>query len=473
MKSTDKNNPAKVMIGLEIHLHLNTESKMFCACPTKASEPNSACCPTCLGLPGAKPVLNRKALEYGLKLALALNCRINQEFFFSRKTYFYPDMSKNYQITQYEKPIAEKGFLELKNGKRIGITRVHLEEDPAALVHKGGIQKAAFTLVDYNRAGIPLAEVVTDPDLSSPSEAREFMQQLLNILSYLGVYESDAVLKADANISSGSDRVEIKNITGFKSIERALCFELERQQTVLGKGEKIVQHTRLFDEETGKTVFLRGKESEEDYGYIADPDLPTFSLEREDIEELKAGLPELHFLKAKRLAKELSIPLEQAEVIVADYTLGRVFEETAKKADAKLAADFFSRELLAIINHDNLNPKDLNLKASDWIELLSLLKEDKITAKTAKETAIAVIHEKVNPAKYIKERGWIKDLREGALKELVEKVLGEEKEAVKDFKQGNQKSLHYLVGKVMRLAQGKADPNDARKEVERALNKKK
>src|SRR3989344_4295540 len=239
----------KAVIGLEIHIQLDTESKLFCSCPTRASAgPNTAVCEVCLGMPGSKPVLNKKAVDYALMVALALNCRANREFFFSRKTYFYPDLAKNYQTTQYEVPVGEAGFLEV-DGKRVRIRRVHLEEDPASLVHEGGVGKSAYSLVDYNRSGIPLVEIVTEPDMESPAQARRFLDTLLTTLNYLGVYaHGESVLKADCNISlKGGERVEVKNVTGFRAVEDALEAEFARQKVAVAAGERIVQHTRGFD----------------------------------------------------------------------------------------------------------------------------------------------------------------------------------------------------------------------------------
>ena len=261
------------MIGLEVHVELNTKTKLFCSCPTKGNEePNSRTCEVCLGHPGSKPVLNKKAVEFALKLCLALNCKINPELIFSRKSYFYPDMAKNYQITQYDIPLGKKGKLNLSSGKEIGITRVHMEEDPASLVHPGGMQQSSYVLVDYNRSGNPLVEIVTEPELSNAADARDFMKNLITILTYLEIFdENNNIIKADANISikeSGFVKAEVKNITGFKEIERALNYEIERQKKEVKEGKKLHQETRAWDSEKGLSFSLRKKETEEDYGYI-------------------------------------------------------------------------------------------------------------------------------------------------------------------------------------------------------------
>ena len=301
-----------IIIGLEVHIQLDTGSKLFCGCATTGSdEPNSRTCEVCIGAPGSKPVLNKKAVDYALRLCLALECKISPSLIFSRKSYFYPDMAKNYQISQYEIPLGEKGKLKLSNGKEVGITRVHMEEDPAALIHPAGMTGSNFVLIDYNRSGDPLCEVVTEPDLESPEEARDFMKQLITVINYLKIFnDSHCVIKADANISikeSGYTRVEIKNITGFKEIERALKYEVERQKQ---EKDSIVQETRAWDSEIGITRAMRKKEVEEEYGYIIEPDLVETEITKKWIEEVKSEMPELAQEKAKRFAKEMKIDPE-------------------------------------------------------------------------------------------------------------------------------------------------------------------
>ncbi|MBI2652073.1 Asp-tRNA(Asn)/Glu-tRNA(Gln) amidotransferase subunit GatB [Candidatus Woesearchaeota archaeon] len=289
---------SNIVIGLEIHIELDTKTKLFCSCPTKGSEePNTRTCETCLGMPGSKPVLNKKSVEFALKLCLALNCEISPELIFSRKSYFYPDMSKNYQISQYEMPLGRNGKLRLRNGKEIGITRVHIEEDPASLIHPVGLKESQYVLVDYNRSGNPLVEIVTEPDLTSPEEAREFMKQLITVLNYLEIFDiNEGIIKADANVSikeSDYTRIEIKNITGFKEIERALVYEVNRQKEEIKHHKKIEHETRAWDSEKGITFSLRKKETEEDYGYIIDTDLTVVEITDKLISDVKKNMPEL------------------------------------------------------------------------------------------------------------------------------------------------------------------------------------
>ncbi len=456
-----KENIAKgdVMIGLECHVQLDTVSKLFCGCPTKAEEPNSACCEVCLGFPGSKPVLNKKALDYALKVALALNCEINTEFFFSRKTYFYPDMSKSFQITQYEVPVGKNGIVTLSSGKKIRIQRIHIEEDPAALIHESGLSSSQNTLVDYNRSGIPLIEVVTAPDLVNPQEARDFLDQLTTILNYLKVFDlQEGTLKVDSNISlAGGKRVEVKNITGKKGVEKALAFEAVRQKGILLKGGEVLMETRAFNEKTFTTMSMRAKETEADYGYIFEPDLPAFELDNDYLAAVKKELPELHDLKARRFSEEYGLDEYTSGVLASNPLLGQLFEEISKEVDAKLAAKFTSRELLAISNYNNIPLEKMDIAVKELVALLQLLESGKVSEKNAKQALIKYVLEKVSPTSYIEQEGLAKDLDEGKVNEAIEKVIAENEQAVADFKAGGEKALNFLVGKVMQETRGKAD----------------
>jgi len=448
-----------VMIGLECHVQLATDSKLFCGCPTQAKEPNSACCPVCLGHPGSKPVLNAKALDFALKVALALDCEINREFFFSRKTYFYPDMPKNFQITQYEIPIGLNGKITLPSGKEIRVRRVHLEEDPAALVHEAGMAASNFCLVDCNRAGIPLVEIVTEPDMEAPAEAREFLDQLTTILSYLKVYSSSSgTLKADCNVSVyGNNRVEVKNVTGKKGVEAALSFEVGRQKSLLLNEKEIVRETRAFDEKTLTTRSTRTKETEEDYGYITETDLTAFKLSTEEIEKMRKALPELHSAKAKRFMKEFSLDDYSAKVLAGNFRLGILFEEIAKNVEPKAVANFLTRELMAVVNRSELDLDSLELDSEEISSLLQMLLGNRITEKVAKEAIIAYLTKGTKPMLFVEKGGLAKDLSEKDIENAVEKAMAENKQAVADLKRGQQKSLNFLVGQVMRLTRAKAD----------------
>ncbi len=467
-------NKEGVMIGLECHVQLNTDSKLFCGCKTEAEKPNSATCPTCLGHPGSKPVLNAKALDYAMKVALALDCSLNKEFFFSRKTYFYPDMPKNFQITQYEIPVGVKGEVLLSSGKKVSITRVHLEEDPAALVHEGGMGKSFYSLVDYNRSGIPLVEIVTEPDFETPKEARDFLDQLTTILSYLKVFSPPTgTLKADCNVSVyGNARVEVKNVTGKKGVEKALAFEIARQKNLLLNEKPIVRETRAFDEKTMTTKATRTKETEEDYGYITESDLTMFSFSEEQLEELRSRLPEFHQAKAKRIQAQYSLDEYTARVLANTLTLADLFEDISKKqVDAKTVARFLTREIMAIANRSNLDLDKINLDPDELLALFEWFLKGKITEKVVRESLITYLTKGTPPMDFIEKQNLVKDLNQDDVEKFVEEVLARNKSALVDLKRGKQKSLHFLVGEVMRLSRAKADPKLVQKLILKNLKR--
>jgi aspartyl-tRNA(Asn)/glutamyl-tRNA(Gln) amidotransferase subunit B len=470
--SSEKEIGEKVIIGLEIHAYLNTDSKLFCSCSTDSNgaEPNSKVCPICLGHPGCKPVLNAKAVELATKIGLALNCQINKDFFFSRKTYFYPDMAMNYQITQYEVPVAQKGYVNLSNGKKIGITRAHIEWDPAALIHPNGMGKSNYVQIDYNRSGLPLIEIVTEPDISTPKEAREFLNSLENILKYLNVLKPDSTLKVDSNISIyPNDRVEIKNISGYAAVEKALNFELLRQRRELRMNKPIEQHTRAYNADNGTTVELRKKESESDYGYIFDPDLVKVSLTEEQVEQVRKDMPELPEAKAIRFQNDYGLNEYDARVITSDKYLGDLFAKLAQKSDTKIAARLLTRELLAILNHDSLSLNDVQVSVEALVELISLIKEGKVSDKNTKQSMINYISgDKTKPKEYL-EKNNLLILEKINIDEIVSKVLLENNSAAEDYNKGNQKSFNFLVGLVMRETKGTVSPQEVQDIVRKKL----
>lgn len=461
----------KTIIGLEVHVQLGTKSKLFCGCSTSSAEPNHHTCPTCLGYPGSKPVLNEAAIEIGTRIATALSFTINNPFYFSRKTYFYPDLAKNYQITQYEVPLGEKGKLELPNGQTVSLTRIHLEEDPAALVH----DKGGFSLIDYNRSGIPLVEIVTDPVITSAQNAHLFLRELESILDYLHVFaEGEASMKCDANISiQGYSRAEVKNITSFKGVERALLFEETRMRNLIQAGKPIARETRGFDEETGTTRTLRSKEEEADYGYITDPDIPQIKLESSFLKKIKEELPELPRQRQSRFISKYQITTEQASTLVSEKPLSQLFESLVeKKVKPTLAALFLTRELKAILNYDSLTLRQVpHVNVDSLAPLLQLLSDQKITEKTAKEATIQLVTKQTNPVEWIQQQGLLMDLSSDAAQQIVEKVLKENEKAVADFKNGEAKSFNYLLGLVMRESKGKADPRECQQLLEKLLKK--
>ncbi len=463
----------ETVIGLEIHIELNTKTKLFCGCPTHGSDtPNSRTCVVCLGHPGSKPVLNKKAVEYALKICLAAECEISPKLIFSRKSYFYPDMAKNYQITQYEIPLGSEGRIRLKSGREIGLTRIHMEEDPASIVHVNGMQKSPFVLVDYNRSGNPLCEIVTKPEIESANEAREFLKQLIEVISYLEVFdETNGIIKADANISikeSGYTRVEIKNITGFKEIERALNYEIARQKQVVSEKGKIVQETRGWDSGLGMTFSLRTKETEEDYGYILDPDLTVTEIADDWLSEIKGQMPELSHSKVEKFVSVHKLKREDAQIIAAERKLAELFEKVAEEVDPLLAAKWLRRELVRVLNYNKKSIGDLEIDETHLISLLKLVEERKITETTGQKIMELLAEGPLDVEKYVKDNDLIAVSDAGELRKFCQQAVEENLKAVEEYKAGNDKSFNFLVGQVMRKTKGKASPkevNDLLKEM--------
>ena len=454
-KQTQKKKEKKVMIGLEVHCQLDTKSKLFCTCPTSGvDEPNTAICPICLGLPGSKPQLNRAALHAGIKLCLALNCTFAKTLVFSRKTYFYPDLAKNFQITQYELPLGKKGSLSVE-GKPITIRRVHMEEDPAALTHA-----QAATLIDYNRSGIPLLEIVTEPVFESPEQARDFMKVLLGVLKYLKIYDpQNGIVKADANVSvakTNFTRVEIKNVTGFKEIERALHYEIVRQEERPGE---VKQETRGWDAAKGLTFSLRAKELEEDYGYIIEPDLPELELGKALIDKLKKEIPELPQQKADRWTKELKINAVDSSILAADPAVADFCEAVFKTVDPIFASKWLRRDFLAALNEATLQVEESKVTPAQVAELIGMIKAGQLTPLIAKKLMPELVVKPFSPKERAKKEGLLAVADESAIKKLCEEAIAENPDAVKDYKAGQEKAFHFLVGKVMAKTKGRATPD--------------
>jgi len=469
----------KVKIGLETHVQLSTKSKLFCGCrnPVRLKEepePNTFTCVTCLGMPGSKPRVNAEVINMALRVSLALNCKIAREMFFSRKTYFYPDMAKNFQITQYEIPVARDGFVEINTEtgrKKIKIKRVHIEEDPARIVHVGGIG-GKYTLVDYNRSGIPLLEIVTEPDLSSPEEARTFINKLTAILEYLDVYDSSsrAVIKSDANISvEGGERIEVKNITGSKEIEQALNYEILRQKNILSKGGKITGQTRMWDPERGVTQGLRTKEKEEDYGYIFEPDLTRITIPEETKIKIKETLPELPDEKYQKFVSRFGLSEKLAESLASERDIAELFEYTAEKISPKVAASWIAGYLKKTLNWYGLSFRNSRVKREWIVSLLEFFEKGKITDRNAELVIRKMIEEKRDPKTIIEEYDlWKAEIN---LKEVVARVMEKNPKAVEDYKAGEEKALHFLVGMVMKETRGRVDAKEVRETLLTMLRK--
>lgn len=466
----------KIRIGLETHVQLKSASKLFCGCMNminlqKEAEPNTLTCPTCLGLPGSKPRLNEAILKAAIKAALALNCKISEEIFFSRKTYFYPDMSKNFQITQYEAPLALKGYIQInvKNKKKkIFIRRVQIEEDPAKLSHIKDLEKS-WVFVDYNRAGVPLIEIVTEPDFESIEEVRQYLQKLTMILEYLDLYESysSAVIKSDVNVSiDKNERVEIKNITGVKEIEKALNYEIVRQEHLARLKIKIKRETLMWDTESKSTKPLREKETEADYGYIFEPDLTQISLQNTAV--IKKEIPELPDVQLKRIMNKYKISEKLAESIVSERELVQLFENILKSVKPKIAASWIAGPLKKTLNWNQLVWKNTKLEAKWIIELLKLFEKEKFSDYTTEMILRKMVEERRNAPFIIKKYKFEKI--EGEEIELtIKKILEKNKQAIVDYKNGKEKALHFLIGQCVRESKGKISAEEAKKIILGAL----
>src|SRR3989344_418675 len=427
----------KAIMGLECHVNLLSKSKLFCDSPTDYEnyEPNEATCPICLGYPGSKPVLNKKIVESALMVAKALNCEISPVMFFSRKSYFYPDMPKNFQITQYEIPLARNGHVQITN-KKIRIRRIQIEEDPGKLIHVGGgITNAQYVLVDYNRAGMPLIEVVTEPDFENVKEVREFLSKLQSILEHLEVYDSsrEASLRVDANISlEGGTRVEVKNITGFVNVEKALSYEVVRQQNLVRMGMQVERETRHFDEATKTTSTLRKKETEEDYGYIFEPDLSQFTISDKLVKSIEKQMPELPDARVKRFVKEYKIPENQSQTIVyTDKALADFFESCIKLFNKP---EYISRwivtDLLKVLNWNNVVIRHSLITPNVFVKFLKAMDEGEITERLGKELIKEIVPSGKSVKDLMKAKGLDKKID---LESVVKEVIKENKKAVEDY----------------------------------------
>ena len=438
-----------VKIGLEIHIQLATKSKLFCSCPTFVEEANSAICEICLGYPGSKPRLNKAAFEAALKLALALNFKIASKLIFSRKTYFYPDLPKNFQITQYELPFGLGGEIEV-DGQKIKLRRIHLEEDPGTIKHLEN-----YILIDYNRSGIPLVELVTEPELESPKQARELLKTLISILKYLKIFDIDkGLIRTDANVSVAKTnwtRVEIKNILGFKEVERALDYEIKRQQM-----HAVTRETRGWDSEKGFTYPMRAKEFEEDYGYIIEPDLPELEISSELIKKIKSQIPELPKTKALRWIKTFGLSAVDASILASEPIIAAYFENLIKEFDPKFLITWLRHNLLGALNEFKLDPEKMRCTLDDLKEFLFLVKEGKITPLIAKSLLKELILKPINLKAYVKEKGTILEKEE--LLKACEEALEENKKVVEDFLAGNEKALNFIIGKAAAKLGKRAEP---------------
>ncbi len=463
----------EAVIGLEVHAQLLTRSKIFCGCSTVfGAPPNSQTCPVCLGMPGALPVLNRRVVEFAIKSALALGCDIAPASRFHRKNYFYPDMPKNYQISQYELPLAQRGTVAFPVGgvlTRVRIHRLHLEEDVGKLLHAGTFQTADYSLVDFNRSGVPLMEIVSEPDIRSPEEAAEYLRQLRAILVYLEVCDGnmeEGSLRCDANVSlrlTGREelgiKAEVKNMNSFKNVQKALAYEIQRQAQVLEEGGRIVQETRLWDADQELTLPMRSKEHAHDYRYLLEPDLVPLAVSPQWIDEIRATLPELPQQRRARFAREYGIPDYDAAVLTASRPLADYYEEVAKAShEPKLASNWVMVELLGHLNKDSRGITDSPIPPAELAALLTLLLRGTISGKIAK-TVFEQMYHTGKPAELIvKEQGLTQISNQDELLQIVEEVLAKHPGPVADYRKGKVQSLTFLVGMVMKSSRGKANP---------------
>ena len=474
----------ETVIGLEVHVELKTKSKVFCHSTTEfGGDPNSHVCPVCLGLPGVLPVVNRQVVEWAILLGLALNCRIASFSKFDRKNYYYPDMPKNYQISQYDLPICLGGHLDVEvdgTRKRIGITRLHMEEDTGKLVHQGTITTTPYSLVDYNRAGVPLLEIVSEPDISSPAEARAYAEKLRQIIVYTGVSDGrmeEGSLRCDANVSVRprgatqlGTKTEIKNMNSFRALQRALTYEVERQIEVLEDGGRIVQETRAWDEGQGVTLSLRTKEEAHDYRYFPEPDLVPLVIDPAWVEEIRSRLPEMPGARAARYVEQLGLSVYDAGVLTAEKALADYFEDClALYPEAKAVANWIMGDLSRLLNAAGQSVDRSRVTPERLAGLLRLIDQGTVSGKMAKEVLEVMFASGAEAAQVVKERGLSQISDEGALLDVIRRVLAENGKVVADFRSGKDRALGFLVGQVMKKTRGQANPDAVNRLLREAL----
>lgn len=460
----------ETVIGLEVHVELNTRSKIFCGCATTFGDPpNTNVCPVCLGHPGTLPVLNREAVELALRAALALNCKINHDAKFDRKNYFYPDLPKGYQISQFDKPIGEHGYLDIVVGdetKRIGITRIHLEEDAGKSTHES---KGEHTLLDYNRTGVPLVEIVSEPDLRSPEEARLYLEAIKSIMQYCEVSDcrmEEGSLRCDANISLRpvgqtqlGQKTELKNMNSFRNVQRGLEHEVVRQTELLRKGERVAQETRRFDELSQTTTVMRSKEEAHDYRYFPEPDLVQLEIDEAWIQRIRTSIPELPSPKKQRYTIQLRLPEYDAGVLTSERALAEYFEEMLKfGADAKTASNWVMGDLLGYLKTSDVNIENSPISPEDFVGLLNEIGSGRVSIKQAKELFRMMCETGRDAPTLIKEHGMEQISDEGHLLGIVDEVIAGNPKSVEDYRGGKEKAISALMGQVMKATKGQANP---------------
>ena len=460
----------EVIIGLEVHAELSTKTKIFCSCPTAfGAAPNTHTCPICMAMPGTLPVLNEKVVEYAVKAGLATNCEISRNSKNDRKNYFYPDLPKSYQISQFDKPLCEHGYVEIEiNGekKKIRLTRIHIEEDAGKLNHD---EFGGGSLVDLNRAGVPLIEIVSEPDLRSAEEVEQYLRKLKSILEYIEVSDckmQEGSLRADVNVSVRKKgetklgtRTEMKNMNSFRSIVRAIEYEVDRQIDVIENGGKIDQETLRWDDVSGKTFPMRDKEDAQDYRYFPDPDLVAIKLSEEYIENIKNSLPELPESRKERYLQEYKLSEKDAKLITASKYLSDLFEEAVKVCNnPKAVNNWIISDISRILNETEMEPIQIPFDAKQLGKLVVLIDKGTISSSIGKKVLVELFENPRDPEDIIKEKGWIQISDEGAIKEVVLKILENNPQSIADYKGGKDKALGFLVGQAMKETKGKANP---------------
>ena len=460
----------EIVIGLEVHSELSTKTKIFCSCPTEfGGEPNTHCCPVCMAMPGTLPVLNEKVVEYAIKAGLATNCEIASISKNDRKNYFYPDLPKAYQISQYDMPLCEHGYVEIEVGgekKKIGLTRIHIEEDAGKLNHD---DYGRGSLVDLNRAGVPLIEIVSEPDLRSSEEVDLYLKKLKSILEYIEVSDckmQEGSLRADVNVSvrkkgqkEFGTRTEMKNMNSFKSIVRAIDYEAERQIEVLEDGGKIDQETLRWDDVSGKTFPMRDKEDAQDYRYFPDPDLVAIKISEEMKENIRKSLPEMPESRKERYINEYKLPEYDSNILISSKYFSDLFEGATKVCNnAKAVSNWIMTDITKELNEKELEPSDIPFTAEQLGNLVILIDKGTISSSIAKKVLDEMFKEPKDPQKIIEEKGWVQISDEGAIKEVVLKILEANPQSVADFKAGKDKAVGFLVGQAMKETKGKANP---------------
>jgi len=461
------------IIGLEVHAQLLTKSKIFCGCSTAfGEEPNTLTCPVCTGQPGSLPVVNRKAVEFAVKLGLATSCRIVPYSLFARKNYFYPDLPKGYQISMYEFPLALDGFVEIVNQgqkKRIQIIRIHMEEDAGKLKHGETPETSPFSFVDFNRTGIPLVEIVSGPDIQSPQEAGDYLRKIRVILQYLEISTGnmeEGSFRCDANVSvrpkgqkEFGTRTELKNMNSFRYVEKALEYEIKRQIAVLNEGEQVIQETRLWDTNQGITISMRGKEEAHDYRYFPDPDLVPLRIDKTWVEEIRSSLPELPDEKKGRFVTDYGIPEYDAEILTSTKAMAFYYEECVRLfPEPKTISNWMMGDLLRELKRDEKEIDQSLLTPSHLAEMLSMIKEGTISGKIAKDVFEEMYRTGERPGKIVKDKGWVQILDETEIAKAIERVIKASPKQVDDYQQGKDKIFGFFVGEVMKQTKGKANP---------------